>query len=135
MVREPDMSDTTLLEGNIYTHGSIMKGFNDVGTVKTIVIAPLRVLNWKDVLVNWDAPVWGEAIQEIVVKPEYLDDSYLLQLAKTKGLSEDQMERIKQQLHELVKQFAERENVKLTEKSYKALANMLAFIIEEAAKE
>lgn len=70
----------------------------------------------------------------ITIRDKHLDDSYIEELMKEKGLNEAQIALIRSLLRRYIDSFLEGRDIKLDDSSYRLLTNLIVHLIEESSK-
>lgn len=80
-------------------------------------------------------PDFVHPLQIIVIKNKHLEDSYIEDLLRGKGLDEARIAEIRSALRKYIDSFLEGRNIEFDDDAYGVLINMLIHLIEESSKE
>ena len=102
----------------------------------SVQVVRLRQLGAEGSLSTSDLkPDFVRPLQVIAIRDKHLDDSYIADLVRCKGLDEAQIAEIRSALRRYIDSFLKDKGVELDGGAYRALTNMLIHLIEESSAE
>ena len=108
------------------------------GTVPITNTPPIDVQSVDPVSANAVDPVSANAVDpepyEIVIKPKHLENKYIDDKLRAKGLDVQQIREARSRVREYIDLLLKGKNVDMTDDAYEVLVNMAIHLIEESSK-